>query len=63
MVEGWHSRCYNGKTMKRDYEIIGRFKCNGKHLLIVSVNGNIHIMERRELKKWFGRLHMERWAA
>lgn len=49
--------------MKRDYEIIGRFKCNGKHLLIVSVNGNMHIMERRELKKWFGRLHMERWAA
>lgn len=47
--------------MKRDYKIVGKFDCNGEHLLIVRINRNVHMMTVEELNRWYGRLHSERW--
>lgn len=50
-----------GKILKKEYNIVGKFDSNGKRLYVVRVNGNAHVMEEKEIKKMYGSWHPERW--
>lgn len=46
---------------KRDYNVISKFKCNGKDYVTVRIGRGVHVMEHCELKRLYGILHPERW--
>lgn len=61
----WLLLCQNviirRENLNIDYKIINKFVCQGKLMVTVRINGNVHVMEMWELKRWYGRLHMEKW--
>lgn len=46
---------------KQEYDIIKEFRCCGKHMIIVMIGNNAHVMEYDEWKKIYGRYHQDRW--
>lgn len=47
--------------MDKEYEIIGEFYTNGKHMVVVMIGGNAHAIDGSELRWIFGCWHPERW--
>lgn len=47
--------------MDMEYEIIREFDINGKHMIVVKIGDNVHVMDEIELRWVFGCWHPERW--
>ena len=47
--------------MDMEYEIVREFDTNGKHMVVVKIGENAHVMDESELKWVYGQLHPERW--
>ena len=47
--------------MDMEYEIVREFDTNGKHMYVILVAGNAHVVDEHELKWIFGCWHPERW--
>ena len=41
--------------------IISEFNTYGKHLFVVKVSENVHVMDAQEIKQMYGSWHPERW--
>lgn len=40
-------------------KIVGSFKCNGKKLFVIRINGSAHVMEMWEIERICKTLHYE----
>lgn len=47
--------------MDMEYEIVREFDTNGKHMVVVVIGGNAHVMDEGELRWVYGCLHPEKW--
>lgn len=47
--------------MDIEYEIVKEFDTNGKHMVVVKISGNAHVMDESELRWVYGCLHPEKW--
>ena len=47
--------------MNKEFEIISKFNCNGKDMLVIRFGDNTHITTMDEFKWWYGKLHPEKW--
>lgn len=45
----------------KEYELISKFKCNGKSMVIVRIGNAAHVMSQDEWRKIYGRNHQDKW--
>ena len=47
--------------MDMEYVIVREFDTNGKHMVVVKIGENAHVMDESELRWLYGCLHHEKW--
>ena len=45
----------------KGFEILNKFNCNGKDMLVVRCGNNTHITTMDEFRLWNGKLHHRKW--
>ena len=47
--------------MDMRYELVSEFETNGKHMVTVMIDGNAHVMEKKDLQRMYACWHPKYW--